>query len=378
VAAHFGTFSSFKLRFVPMATSPLPGLNIARYPTDPRDSDGATARTVELMCAQINRAAGDPVLRSAARDAVRRFRGGPLYALARIDPWKSPQAICESAWWWVKHALKFVHHDGMIAVWFNERDQLQLLIAPDLLLRMFKPRGDCAIYTMLICGMLKCFRVPYELVTAAVNPDEPDVFSHVYPRAVMANGRRIPLDASHGDYPGWEVPRQHTLRKQVWDEDANPIPDEAPRFKGLHSYAARPTRPILPKRIAMIPGVGLGAYIRWQRGLGQTDTTTTVLDPSMTAPITNPVYTGTAPAPGFPWAQTFGNLLNQWTQIGGRVIAPTTTYQSGPGGTSISTPAGSGFPSGVLPIGSTGGSSLLLLGVGALGLILLFSMLSKK
>jgi len=123
-------------------TSPVPGLNITRYQADLEDSDRATAQTLAVMCEQINKAAQDPVLCAAARDAVRRFRGGPFFAGAGINPWSSPHAIAESAWWWVKHALRFVHHDGLIQVWFNEHDQLQLLISPDLLLRMQDPRGQ--------------------------------------------------------------------------------------------------------------------------------------------------------------------------------------------------------------------------------------------
>ena len=224
-----------------VASSAYPGFRVDRYQSHiDTDPDRATAQTVELMCRIIDRAAGDPVLKAAARDAVRRFKGGLLYWLSRRDPFLHPGAIAESVWWWAKHVLKFVHHDGLIQVWFNERDQLQLLIGPDLLLRMEKPRGDCAIYTMLECAMLRALGVGFEIVTLAVNPNEPEIFSHVYPRAILPDGGRLALDASHGSYPGWHVPAEHTLRLQVFDERGNPVMDAAPRFRGS-SPTASPT-----------------------------------------------------------------------------------------------------------------------------------------
>lgn len=364
-----------------------PVADVARFPTDQNDPDGATAETVRVMSEQINRAANDPVLKLAARDAVRRFRGGPLFALAGVNAWNSPQAIAESVWFWVKHCLKFVHHDGLIQVWFNERDQLQLLISPDLLLRMSKPRGDCAIYSMLECAMLKALGVSFELVTAAVNPGEPDIFSHVYARAVFPNGKREPLDASHGQYPGWEVPKEHTLRKQVWDEAGNPIPDAQPRFQGLHAYQARPNKPILPKRLMLVSNAGLSGYRRgmhgYRRGLG--DDSVTVLDPGVDTsniPITNPgVYPGLTPTPppsgGINWNSLLPGLLNSWTTIAGRVIAPTTQI-TGPGGTSITTPAGSPLPNtALLPGTLTGSGTLLAVGAAVLVLVL-FRVMPKK
>jgi hypothetical protein len=62
----------------------------------------------------------------------------------------------------------------------------------------------------------------------------------VFPRAVLSDGRRITLDGSHGKYPGWEVPRAHQLRRQVWDSNGEPIDDDAPAVSQLHAYTRRP------------------------------------------------------------------------------------------------------------------------------------------
>lgn len=383
-----------------------PGLRVDRYQTDLNDPDAGTALTVELMCRQIKRSALDDKLRLAVLDAVRRFRGGPRFAATGRDPFSNPRAICESVWWWAKHILKFVHHTGLIAVWFSETDQLQLLISPDALLEMTKPRGDCAIYTTLICSMLRACGIEYEIVTLAADPNQPDVFGHVFPRAVLPGGRRMSLDASHGSYPGWEVPKEHQIRRQVWSCDGSPIPDkDRGQFRGLHGYQPRPRRPMLPRRLTAFPGgfagygppftglgrggggggpvfVGMGQFdsgVGSNIDLGEyvpsTTSTTGYTPPDITA-----IAVPTTPS-GFNVGQTVGNLLNQWTQIGGRVIAPTTTISSGPAGTQIVTPAGSTLPPSALlapGIAGASGGGLLLLVLGGVAVVLVLASAGRR
>jgi hypothetical protein len=179
----------------------------------------ATAQTVEYMCRLIRDSLADGVVQRATGDACG--------AVA------SPEAV----WSWVKSHLRFVHHQKLLVAWLGAPDELQLLIRPDALLKMREPKGDCAVYTCLVCAMLDCCGLPWEIVTVAVDPRQPAIFSHVYPRAILADGRRVVLDASHGQYPGWEVPAEHMSAKQVWDMEGRPIGDDAaPRFTGLHGY----------------------------------------------------------------------------------------------------------------------------------------------
>lgn len=373
-----------------------PGLQVSRVQGDLQNSDIATAQTVSMMCEQIDRSASDRMVQAAARDAARRFRGGPLNYLMGQSP-KAPACLAESVWWWCKYGLRFVHHDGLIEVWFHERNQLQLLISPDLLLRMDRPRGDCAIYTMLECALLKCLGVPYEIVTAAVDPNVPDQYSHVYARAVMPNGRRLVLDASHGSRAGWEVPPEHIIRKQVWDAAGDPVEDVAPRFHGLHAYQARPTRPIMPGRIALVPRVrfgqqsfraGLGRFRR--RGLGDlttVDASGNIVDAAgnvVGSTADTPVYTsapGSTGGGGF-WS-AFPNLLNQGINILGRVVAPTATIESGPGGTRIVTPASAQLPfnpaTGGAPFGNIGQSfgAMGFLPIVLIGGVMVFALMAS-
>ena len=150
-----------------------------------------------------------------------------------------PGALAACAWWWCKTYIKFVHHESLLRKYLGEAGHLQGLISPDALVRMSKPQGDCAIFTDMLCAFLRVYGIQYEIVTVAVNPREPSEYSHVFAYAVLPDGRRLPLDASHGDYPGWQVPSAHVFRRQVWDEDGNPVSDRASRFDGLHGYGLR-------------------------------------------------------------------------------------------------------------------------------------------
>ncbi len=206
------------------------------------DPDTATAQTVQEMCRQIQAASVDPLVRAIAFNAVRTIRGGPLWMGSGVQPFASPRVMAESCWWWCKHYMRFKHHGSMFEVWSKDlgdpRTKLQLLISPDVLVRMNKLEGDCAIYTMMLCAMLSALGLRWEICTAAVDARQPDIFGHVWPRAVLPEGRE-PLDASHGKYPGWQVPSHDIHRLKVWNESGQEIGNQAQRFDGLHAYRAQ-------------------------------------------------------------------------------------------------------------------------------------------
>ena len=161
------------------------------------DPTEATAETVLYMCELIQDSLVDGIVQQATKDADR-------FRQFAASPWAS-------IWWWAKHHIVFVHHQKLLVAWLGAPDELQLLIRPDALLKMTQPKGDCAVFTTLICAMLDCAGLDWEICTVAVDPRQPGIYSHVYPRVILQNGRRIPLDASHGKFPGWEVPAQHVL-----------------------------------------------------------------------------------------------------------------------------------------------------------------------
>ena len=154
------------------------------------------------MASLVKHSLSDPIIGQAWRDAWQRFA-----AITGGDE-------IQCAWWYAKTLLKFVHHQELLRDWLYTLDDLQLLISPEAVLKMEKPKGDCAVYTTLVQALLAYRGIGYETVTVAVNASVPDLYTHVYAQAVRPDGSRVPLDASHGQYPGWEVPADRILKKK--------------------------------------------------------------------------------------------------------------------------------------------------------------------
>lgn len=345
------------------------------------DPDEATAQTVEQMCRQIRTSAQDPLVRRCAQNAVDKFRGGPLWAIAGIDPFSDAagrnaavsdatrsQAIAESCWWWAKHNLRFVHHDELIEVLLGEVGQLQLLISPDVLVRMRRMEGDCAIYTMIVCAMLEVFSIPWEIVTLAVNPREPEIFGHVFARAILSDGRRLSLDASHGTYPGWQVPSRDIQRLQAWDESGSPIADQGARFNGLHNYIRRrgfgdtydESGNLIPDATTYLDASG-ALTPEWYAQFPAEEPTYTA--PSQSSVQWASFATALAKA-GLTLAEI--NAIQPGTVVGanGQILRQAAGYAV-PVGTSVSLTGGSG-------------GTLLMIGALAIGLVLVMSMARKS
>jgi hypothetical protein len=345
---------------------------VKRYQADLTDNDRATGQTVELMAGRARESARDPLVQRAANLAVKQYRGGPLYGLTGRDPWSDPQALAESCWWLAKDNIKFVHHNELIATWWNERDQLQLIISPEVLLTMERMKGDCAIFTTFICALLEVLGLPWEIVTAAVDPRQPDVFSHVWPRVVLPDGRRVALDASHGAYPGWQVPQERQYKVQVWNESGRPV-ENVQSFAGLHGYQYGMGDVCFPGDADYNPSLCTGLT-------PVPSTADTNVNLANLYPAGVPGGSGGSGAgqPGFNTNAFLAQLANSWTQIGSRVLAPSTTYtRNADGSISYVTPGSA--PGGLPSFGSSLTSSpLLLVGGLALGGLLLVSIMGKK
>jgi hypothetical protein len=237
------------------------------------DPDTATAQTISLMCGHVRKAAVDGHVVNCARNAVSQFGGlGPAAGLAADVRALDARSVAGAAFWWCKIYVHFVHHEFIIRQRLGESGHLQGLISPEVLVRMDRPEGDCAIFSECVAAFLTVFGIPYEFVTAAVNPSEPETFSHVYLYAVLADGSRLPLDASHGQYPGWQVPSAHVSRRQVWDADGNPVQDRGSRFDGLHNYGLR-------------GGLGDGVDPQTGESYGPAGSSTTYLDYTSGFPV---------------------------------------------------------------------------------------------
>lgn len=233
------------------------------------DDNKATAQTIRQMCQHVRQCLNDPVVKSAADTALGRFGRVALPNLRR-RAW--------GVWWYAKHLIKFVQDETLLASMLNEHGQRELLNPPPVMLRMKQPQGDCDDYTMLVCALLKCLGVPFEVVTIAADPTEPDRWSHVYAVALVEDGARFPMDTSHGKFPGWEVPREHIIRYQAWDESGEPLTGRGPSVRSrLNGYMPR--------------GLGARRVVRRRRrglfGLGQDITDPTTLEVPVTSSADN-------------------------------------------------------------------------------------------
>ena len=285
-----------------LQTAPHSRVQLERFPAA-ADSDTATQQTISLMCRYISEAAADPEIQNAA-DYVRcSYAGGSA----------QPAELGWGVFWFLKHNLKFVVDEAPLmrferVVPGSGWNQQDMLIRPDVLIRMQKREGDCDDFTMLCCALLKCLGVPFVIVTIACGADDPSRWSHVFPMALCPAA--IPLDASHGSAPGWMVPREHTFRWQAWDQDGNQVDLKRPDT-GMHGWVSSSR-------------AGMGAY-----GLGQDcfDTEGNPIDCSQTIagaaptppPVTETPFPIVTQAPSstpststpFSWTSFLNNLAGQ-------------------------------------------------------------------
>jgi hypothetical protein len=89
--------------------------------------------------------------------------------------------------------------------------------------------GDCDDFSMWCADILLCIGVPCSYVTVAGDPEDPKRYSHVYTAAKIesAQGKpgRFVIDASHGRFPGDEVPNRYGKRHEWPIEKRSPFRD---------------------------------------------------------------------------------------------------------------------------------------------------------
>jgi len=219
--------SAFDLAQLPPGWRPIP----ERLPSSLSDSNQSTVQTIARMCGLIKDALSDPVILDLARRVSGSWGRGP-----------GELRCCWDVFWLCKHRVRFLTDEAAVLGMYGETDQVDFLISPSVLMRMKRPVGDCDDFTMLACALLLINKVQPEIVTVAADPSEPSRWSHVYLRAILPDGRRLVLDPTNGQYPGWEVPACDVFQKQIWDMDGRAIADAAPiresRMRGLDAPSA--------------------------------------------------------------------------------------------------------------------------------------------
>ncbi len=406
-----------------MQTANLSGVPVVieRFQASLTDADLATDQTLRAMCGIVASCARDSFLWAIAREALRTYSAFAGVGSGR--PVDSVSAACDACWWWAKHHVKFKQDDTAILQLLNERYQLELLVTPSVLVRMRKPEEDCDGFTMLLASLLSILQIPWRVVVVAASPADPSQFSHVFLAAVLPDGSLHYLDASHGLYPGWHVPDAHVFRYRIYDQagavvDSRDISagasDQAGGFAGLHGYvpATRTVRYQAAPRRAMpyyfygrrsLRGLGCGCSQFDDSGCVDPDPCPGSSGGGLLLPpagsgggasgndpnsftLQFPFLSSSAAAAGSTnpgaWDKTVQQLLNSWTNIAGRVIAPTTSITNAKTGLSITTPAGSPSSSSLLSpslfgSSSLGGSSVLWIAAAVVGIGLVLAVAKK-
>lgn len=323
---------------------------IAVIPTS--DSpEGQTTDTVAAMVTQIGQTVHSPQVSKATAQALRGIGS-------------SDREKAHAIFRWIKRNVKFVKDSSIIEKGPKLVDTDEALIAPDRLLTMPKPQGDCDDFTQLASAMLWNAGIENSIVTIAADREEPQRFSHVYNQVSLRGVGEVPFDSSHGKELGWEAPVY--FRKKVWKIMPLQVVSELDRqvIEGRQdrrfAYQRKQLSPVSQQVIKAIPG-----FKGVPRGMGDT----TVLD--------TPWSGG-----GTSWGGFFQNIASVFagpiaTAVGASIMPSGSMIQQGPQGSVLVTgaygqPYQGGYPSGV-SIGGTSGP-LLLIGGAAVLLVLIMGM----
>ena len=118
-------------------------------------------------------------------------------------------------------SMAFVHDEQTGAPWADLgqwRPVVETLMRPVDQAAISNPQGDCDDFSMYGAAHLLARGVDCSYCTVAADPNDPSIYSHVYLVAYPTSGRyagqRVPLDLSHGPYPGWETANRFGKRKE--------------------------------------------------------------------------------------------------------------------------------------------------------------------
>jgi hypothetical protein len=177
------------------------------------DADGQVHRTLGIMAERVREDSSDPEFCSWAQHVIGSEPGV-------LDD----MAVIGTAYYHVKGALSFQRDEitGAGVGGYPTEEVVEVLIRPREMAKFVqqgKGVGDCDDFTMYLAGILSCYGIPTEFCTVAADARAPNNFSHVYLVGYPVDNTtgqrvRVALDASHGEYPGWEV--NSNGRKKQW------------------------------------------------------------------------------------------------------------------------------------------------------------------
>lgn len=182
------------------------------------DPDQQVSETIELMRQYAYEDSQSPIIQQES------------WTMRSGDP-------IDDVWGWISRKdgmrqMRFVHDEvtgrpwGDIGSW---RPVVEALIRPVDQAVAPKAKGDCDDFSMYGAAHLLARGIRCSYCTVAADVHDPSVYSHVYLVAYPNSGKyrdagRVPLDLSHGWFPGWETENKYGKRRE-WPVDANPIVD---------------------------------------------------------------------------------------------------------------------------------------------------------
>lgn len=181
-------------------------LGAVRYDvrTLPADPDSQVAVTLNLMRERVSQDSANPAFKARAQ---------------QIAGQGTERQKTERLYWHVKNGIRFQPDEqtgGGIAG-FAPEEVIETIIRPvDMAAYVDQgvAVGDCDDFSSYLAALLKANGINCAFITVAADGNVPNQFSHVYVVA-WPDGERLALDASHGEYPGWEVPNNYG-KLQEW------------------------------------------------------------------------------------------------------------------------------------------------------------------
>lgn len=170
----------------------------------------------------------DGQVRETCNEVIRLIRHDAIFSpLVREDAQhylKAGQGNAIEGTWKMREKMRFQNDEKTAAETDIQdprlADVIEVLIRPHDQAQLIRLRDigfeDCDGYAMYAGCILTALGIPVALVTVAADAEAPDRYSHVYLAAYPdgPDGRRIPLDFSHGKHIGWECP--NFGRKKEW------------------------------------------------------------------------------------------------------------------------------------------------------------------